>query len=346
MPYPSSIRSLFVLALIIGAFLLGSCQAGGVEQPSAPPSAPPSVHPTPEPAREPYDGASAVVEVPAGPRGIASAGGFLWVASTLADRISRVDPASDTVADELAAGGRPVTLVTLGDHLWASLLNGEASSDDEVVRIDPATGSVDLRVVVPVFHNIAAAAGAIWVVDSLGTLRRVDAASGEISVATNAVPNTVALAADNTAVWGIRGDRTVWRYPMDDGQLVEAGLEVAVTGRSRLAVGAGALWVAVPGTVLALDHETLAQAAELAVPGMDLVNDLFVTSSDVWLSANVTDPALGLAGGAILRLDPGTLEIRETYRLGPESSGVIAVEGSLWAVDQGDHRLARFPLAD
>jgi hypothetical protein len=102
--------------------------------------------------------------------------------------------------------------------------------------------------------------------------------------------------------------------------------------------------VAVPRTVLALDPEDLSVRASLSLPAMELVNDLWVDDTDVWLSANVTDPALGLDGGSILRLDRATAEVRATFRLGPESSGVVVADGALWAVDQADGVLARFAL--
>jgi streptogramin lyase len=332
-------RPLHPLAPLAVAVALFGCQAGSSPSPSVT-----EVSPVSMPG--PYAGAEAIISVALGPRGLAISDGSIWVASTRGNLVQRVDPASNEVTAEIQAGQRPVTPVTIDGSLWVSVLNGEASSDDELVRIDPATDAVDLRVTVPVFHNVAAGAGAIWVVDGVGQLRRVDAASGELSEAIAAGANTVGLAADDIAVWGIRGDRMVWRYPATGGELLEAELGAAVPGRSRVAVGAGAVWVAVPGTLRAFDPQGLDLIAELAMPGMEMVNDLFVRPTDVWLSANVTDPALGLDGGSVLRIDPGSLEVLEVFRLGPESSGVMVGDGSLWAVDQQDHQLARFPLGE
>jgi sugar lactone lactonase YvrE len=100
--------------------------------------------------------------------------------------------------------------------------------------------------------------------------------------------------------------------------------------------------VAVPGTVLTLDPADLTVRTRMDLAGMELVNDLWVTETDVWLSANVTDAALGLDGGSILRLDPATGLVTAVYRLGPESSGVVVGGDVLWAVDQRDNRLVRF----
>lgn len=334
-----------LIAMLI-ALPLAACQpVSGSPEPSAGPSVEPSVEPSAATSSaEPYAGAEALVSVAAGPRGVAEYAGSIWVACTRGGLIQRVDPRTNAITAEIRAGERPVTLVTAGGALWASVLNGEPSSDDTVVRLDAETNAVDLKVAVPVFHNIAAGAGAVWVVDSLGVLRRVDAATGQLTEAVAAGADTVGLAADDNAVWGIRGNGVVWRYPTSAGELVEADLGVTVPGRSRAAIGPEGLVVAVPGTVLVLDPDRLVRLTELALPGMTLVNDLFETDTDVWLSANLKDLALELDGGAVLRLDPVTLEIRDVYHLGPESSGVVVAGGYVWAVDQQDDRLARFSL--
>ena len=338
----------FTLAAI--CILLSACKPGS-PPPATPSTAPDSNQPVTSgppvsPSVAPYAGATDLIPVGAGPRGVAYHAGSIWVASTIADLIQRVDPLTNTVSAEVHPGQRPVTLVTIGGALWASVLNGDASDDDELVQIDAGTNTVEMRIKIPVFHNIAAGAGFIWVVDGLGQLRRVDPLTGAVTKVADAGPNTVAIAADETAVWGIRGDEVVWRLPVSGGEFAETPLGLAVPGRSRVAVGAGAVWVAVPGSVQALEPASLDALAHLELPGMELVNDLYVTEADVWLSANVTDAALGLDGGSVLRLDPATLEVLATYRLGPESSGVVPAEGSLWAVDQRDNTLARFPLAD
>jgi len=332
-------------AALIGAIVILSACTPEAQAPSATAS---SSVPAPATTRpvEPYDGAEAIIDVAEGPRGVAFADGSVWVASTIGGVIQRVDPASNSVVAEIEAE-RPVTLVTLGDELWASVLNNDTSSDDEVVRIDTGANAIAERVAVPVFHNIAASAGALWAVDEVGKLNRVDPASGEVTFHGSTDGVTIGIAANDEGIWGIRDDGAAWRIPVDGGELLEAALDVAVPGRSRVAVGAGAdasVWVAVPGTVLALDPVDLTVRTRMDLAGMELVNDLWTTETDVWLSANVTDAALGLDGGSILRLDPASGEVTAVYRLGPESSGVMVAGDTLWAVDQRDNTLASFAL--
>ncbi len=340
-------RRLTPVAITAVDIAMGACQATpgdsapGSRAASASVPASPSASEAPE---GPYAGAEAVIQVAAGPRGVAFADGSVWVASTIGDAVQRVDPVANRVTAEIRLV-RPVTLVTVGDQLWASVLNGEPAGDDEVVRIDTSANSVAQRVGVPVFHNIASGGGALWAVDGVGELRRIDPASGMVTSLGSVGGVTIGIAARETAIWGIRDDGMAWRLPHDGGTLQEGPLGVEVPGRSRVAVGpgtAGSVWVAVPGSVLALGPDTLTIRTRLSLPGMELVNDLWVTDTDVWLSANLIDAALGLDGGSVLRLDPETAEVRATYRLGPESSGLIVAGDTLWAVDQRDGVLAAF----
>lgn len=342
--------------MAIAALGFGACTTTPATS-AVPPSrastpAPPSASPAPAAAtpttRPEYSDASATLRVAAGPRGVAALDGSVWVAAALGNVLQRIDPATNEVSAEIRLQ-LPVTLVTLDGQLWASVLNAvDPEEDDELVRIDTASNQVAQRITVPVFHNIAAGAGALWAVDKGGTLRRVDPKTGKVSIAGSVGTGTVSIAAAADAIFGIRGDGMAWRLPVGGGELREIELGVPVPGRSRVTVREGsntAVWVGVPGTILALDPRTLEVRATRSISGMELVNDLWATADEVWLSANVVDATLGLDGGSVLRLDPETGEIRATFRLGPESSGGVVLDDSLWAVDQRQNLLARYPLA-
>jgi streptogramin lyase len=349
-------RAVLLIPLLVVACTVAPASPSPFPQPSPATTAPAiSAAPDATPvataaaaAPPPYAGATARIPVAAGPRGVAFADGSIWVASAIGNRIQRIDPATNQVAATIDAT-LPVTLVTIDDQLWASVLNGvEPAADDQLIRIDPKTNSAARSVKVPVFHNICAGAGRIWAVDAAGVLRSVEPATLKVTDHGSVGGPTIGIAANDSAVWGIRSDGAAWRLRATDGQISEGQLGVAVPGRSRVAVGpnpSDLVWVAVPGTVLALDPATLEIRATLRVPGMTLVNDLWVGADAVWLSANVVDSTLDLAGGSVLRLDPASATVMSTYRLGPESSGLIVVDGSLWAVDQKDNVLARYVVA-
>jgi streptogramin lyase len=335
-------RPVRALAPLIVIALTGCAQGSASATPKG--SVPATATASPAPTPGAYGGATAVIPMAGGPRGVAWAGGAIWVASGLGNLLQRVDPATNEVVAEIDVGLRPITLVTVGDELWVSVLNGDDVTDDELVRIDTATNEATSRVLVPVHHNIAVGGGLIWVQDTNGQLRSVDPATGVVTdvVATGIGP--VALAASEDAVYGIRSTGAAWRWPIGGGGLGEGQLGTLVPGRSRVAANDAGVWVAVPGKVLALDPASLAIRSELSLPKMSLVNDLWLDGTSIWLSANVSSEELGLRGGSVLQLDPDTLEIRGTWRLGPESSGVVVADGSIWAVDQADNLLARYPF--
>lgn len=337
-------RSARPVASVVAALVLTGCAAqSGVSTTS--PSAPDTT-PSAEPSPVSYGGASAVIPLARGPRGVAYVDGSVWVASTIGNELQRIDPGTNRVSARVDAGARPVTLVIANGRLWVSVLNDDPTSDDELVRIDTTTNAVDLRATLPVHHNVAVGDGAIWVQDSTGHLRRVDAETAAVSDAAAVGIGPVALAANSTAVFGIRGSGAVWRFEVDSGELLEIDLGYGAPGRSRIAATDDAVIVAVPGLVAALDPGTLELLTQLKLPEMTLVNDLYAEGGDAWLSANVSSEELDLDGGSVLLLDPTTLEVRHTWRLGPESSGVVPAEESLWAVDQSDDVLARYPLDD
>jgi streptogramin lyase len=139
------------------------------------------------------------------------AGGVVWVA--LPQRgLGQIDPASNrsTVVDvpgccagELAAGKGALWVANRGDG--------------SLVRVDPGTGRVAARVLLPRTtdqrpHQVAVGEGAVWVTsasprrDAANLLWRVDPASNQVTgtldlgpTSAGGIPNSVA--AGNGAVW-------------------------------------------------------------------------------------------------------------------------------------------------
>ncbi len=329
-----SVRLVLPLALVLAA-CAADAPAAGTPAPSASSTALPSPVPP-----EDYAAASELIEVGEQPRGVAALDGSIWVANGRGASIMRVDAATNDVVAEIETRPRPITLVAAGGSLWASVLDGDRTDDDRILRIDPATNEVTAHVEVPVFHNIATDGESIWAVDGAGTLRRLSVASATVLGDTTVGAGTVGLGAEDGVVWGIREDGVAWRLGTD-GELLEFELGVAVPGRSRVAVGGERVWIAVPGTILVLDALDGHPLGEIELAGMSLVNDLVVAGDEVWLSANVSDAELGLSGGSALLIDPWELRIVESYRLGPESSGIAVLDGSVWVVDQRDDLLVR-----
>jgi hypothetical protein len=107
---------------------------------------------------------TATVPLPVAPRGIAFAGGSVWVSAPLDDVVLRIDPATNRVVDRVEVGRAPAGLAAGAGGLWVAL-----HVDRRVVRIDPGRGRVVETVDVDGYPNeIAVAGDDLWVASDAG----------------------------------------------------------------------------------------------------------------------------------------------------------------------------------
>lgn len=109
---------------------------------------------------------------------VVAGAGSIWVASDEAGKVSRIDPATNTVSATITVDPGTWYLAFGHGALWAVSSNGQS-----VQRIDPRTNSVVKRTALgkqPGF--LAAGEGAVWVQEQGdGTVARIDPATGEVS---------------------------------------------------------------------------------------------------------------------------------------------------------------------
>ena len=125
---------------------------------------------------------TASVSVGDDPTALAAAAGSVWVANTLDDRVSRIQPPG-TVTSTTAVGSRPTAIAAGAGSLWVA-----DAGEDAVRRIDAHTGSVLATITVgrnPI--AVAASTEAVWVANS------TDQSVTRIDPRTNRVTKTVAL---------------------------------------------------------------------------------------------------------------------------------------------------------
>ncbi|HEX5590916.1 MAG TPA: hypothetical protein VFX65_11555 [Candidatus Limnocylindrales bacterium] len=205
-----------------------------------------------------------------------------------------VAPAFVTAPDGTAVvelGGQGTTLTAGDDAIWV-VLPSTLRGGREVLRIDPATGTIttalrDLKVVDGPSHAIGVN-GSIWVSSwNLRTVTRYDGVSGD-EIATLEVgrdPLWPVLAYGDVWIMNYRSG-TISRIDPETG-VVAATIEVAAPGDGgpmSLEPGGGLLWTAAPNTpaILAIDPATneVARTIELdgtCRPGVTYLRDqLFV----------------------------------------------------------------------
>jgi virginiamycin B lyase len=194
-----------------------------------------------------------VATIPVGraPSGLAVGAGAVWVSSSHDGTVARIDAATNRVVATIAVGRAPGAVTVAGGVVWVALpkgglrrvdpasnrstvvriprcCNGELAAgegtlwvanrgDATLVRVDPTTGRVAARVLLPGTteqrpHQVAVGDGAVWVTSASarrGTanlLWRVDPTSNQVTgtldlgpTSAGGMPNSVA--AGNGAVW-------------------------------------------------------------------------------------------------------------------------------------------------
>ncbi|HEY1478489.1 MAG TPA: ABC transporter substrate-binding protein [Gaiellales bacterium] len=225
------------------------------------------------------------------------------------------------VPSAVAAGGRAV---------WVA----EPSLHD-VVRVDPATGSVVDRIPVQGQPSgIALDGGSVWVATTLtGTLTRIAADTGTVT-------QTLDLGgADATAV--AVGKAGLWVADSTDGALLQIDRETGETLRTvtlggrptALAVTADAIWVADhdAGQVSEIDASSGRTLATVDVGGGP--DALAVAPGAVWV-ANSLDATAA-------RIDTATGAVVAVVAVGSDPSGIAISSGSVWVANQNSGTLTR-----
>jgi YVTN family beta-propeller protein len=126
------------------------------------------------------------------PMVVAAGAESVWVADTLVDRVTRVDPASGVTTD-IPVGNGPAGIALGRGAVWVTL-----RGDDSLMRLDRDSGAAGKTVRVgrgP--GGVATGAEAVWVANSAdGTVSRVDPETGEVvaTITVGASPQDILVA--------------------------------------------------------------------------------------------------------------------------------------------------------
>jgi len=267
--------------------------------------------------------ADAVIAVPFGPGAVASTDA-VWVPSSVAGTVVRIDAKDNTPGAPVTVGARPcASLVDAFDSLWVPLCG-----DGVITRIDgktlKATATLKTRVAAG-DGRIATGFGSIWAItDRKGVLSRIDpdtnAAVAEIYVAGGA--SSVVFADEALWITSEEGTKagSLTRVNPHNNEVVEV-VEVGPKP-GPLAVGEGGVWTLNRGngTVTRVDPATNKVVATIPLGGGAADGEIVAALGSVWISA---------AGAPIIRIDPRTN--RAVQRFTGEGGGaILAAHGSLW----------------
>ena len=271
--------------------------------------------------------ATALVGVPGA---VTAAGGSLWVADPVAERVYQVDPGSGLVLDRIPVGAEPGGIVSGDGAVWVVSTVGST-----LTRIDPSTDTVVATIDLPGANPdaIAYGAGGLWVADS------VERELFEIDPATDGLERTwqldlqpSAIATGDGAVWVAGyGNATVEKLDPATGKAI--GQVHVGDGPVALAFASGSLWVAnsLDSTVSRVDPSTLAVRGVIPVGSGPAA--LAAGAGAIWVANQYS--------GTVSRIDPRSDRIARSVAVGGAPTSLTVNGGRLWAgvpAVSGSHR--------
>ena len=256
-----------------------------------------------------------------GPAGLAYGGGSLWAVDSTDGTVSRINPATHAVVQQIQVGADPAAVTLTGGDVWVA-----NSGDGTVSRISAAANTVVQTIEVgnvPV--AIASGRSGVWVANQGdGTVDRIDPATGDVDVTrrdipVGGLPDGIAVGPD--AVWVASGqDGTVTRIDSASGQ--PDGPVAVGAGPEGIAVTPAAVWVAnsLDLTVDRLDPTTGKVTAAIGVG--DGPSAIVSARDGVWV-ADQFDATLD-------RIDPRTDLVDRVISVGSTPMGIVAAGSGVW----------------
>jgi serine/threonine-protein kinase len=255
----------------------------------------------------------------------------VWVTSADKGLLTRIDTSSnEPVEPPLRLGEDPFGLA-VGTHLWVPLF-GEG-----VVLRMPAARRIGTPERVRVGGEptqVAVTAGAAWVVDETGFVKRIDPDTMRLKGRPVPVgPGARQIAADFAGAWASNTPRgTVTRID-EQGRVVGRPIKVG-SEPAGVALAAGKVWVANTGdgTVSVLDART-GRPVGRPVPVGRGPFGVAAGEGYVWVT--------NTGGNSVSRLDPKTARVvGRPIRVGPAPIGISVGRGAVWVGTSGAQALS------
>ena len=253
------------------------------------------------------------------PDGLAYGDGSLWAVDGTEGTLSRINPATHAVVQQIPVGSAPAAVtVTGGGNVWVA-----NSGSATVSRINAAAGKAVQTVTVGnVPAAIASGPSGVWVAnEGDDTVSQINPATGAVTrtVTVGGRPDGIAVGPD--AVWAANGqDGTVTRIDPATGQA--SGPVPVGSGPAGIAVTPAAVWVtnSLDLTVSRIDPATSRVTATIGVG--DGPSAIAVANGAVWVSDEF-DATLD-------RIDPQAGRVVRAVSVGSSPRGIAVAGSGVW----------------
>jgi YVTN family beta-propeller protein len=252
------------------------------------------------------------------PAGLAYGDGSVWVVNGTEGTVSRINPATHAVIEQVPVGSAPSAVAVTGESVWVT-----NSGDGTVTRINAAANIVVQKTQVgnvPV--AIASGPSGVWVTNSGDdTVDRIDPSTGKVTrtVQVGGQPDGIAVGPD--AVWVANGeDGTVTRIDPATGQ--PGGPLPVGSGPAGIAVTPAAVWVT----------NSLDQTVSKINPATGTVTDI-VGVGDGPGAIVATGDALWVSDefdATLDRIDLRSGKVTRTVFVGSSPRGLAATPSGVW----------------
>jgi YVTN family beta-propeller protein len=252
------------------------------------------------------------------PAGLGYGDGSVWAVDSTEGTLSRINPATHAVVQQIPVGSAPTAVTVTGQDVWVT-----NSGDGTVSRINTAADAVVQRIGVgnvPV--AIASGPSGVWVAnEGDDTVNRIDPVTGKVTRTVQVGGRPDGIAAGPDAVWVANSqDGTVTRIDPATGQ---PGGPVSVgSGPAGIAVTPGAVWVAnsLDLTVSRLDPATGRLTATIGVG--DGPSSIAADRNAIWVSDEYD--------ATLYRIDPRTNRVVRAVLMGSSPRGIVLAGSGVW----------------
>jgi virginiamycin B lyase len=182
--------------------------------------------------------------------------------------------------------------------------------------------------------DLAANDTAVWVTMDNGQIARIDPSK-------NSVASTIDVGSEVDQI--IIGDDTIWVtvakgvVPIDIATSHVGDVVATGDSSSRLAFGAGSLWVSDAGVsaIARVDSKTKKVVANILFDSA--IGGMVVSGTDVWASIP--------AENKVDRVDTASNKIVGSIKVGAAPAGLVDGFGTVWVGNPDDHSITRFAAA-
>jgi streptogramin lyase len=273
----------------------------------------------------------AVIDIGGGEAyGLAADANSVWAVSYEAGTLSRIDPATNSVAASARLGPAAASVLTNGDDVWV------AGYDGVIYRIDPTTAKATTTAKVgEACCDLSFGNGLLWVVDPSGSVKglspQTNTVEAEFAVDVDRQAHTNAVFAGGF-VWASSDSTALFRIDPSTGQVDQFDIGGGVPFVAR----DGLLWGATSKALWAIDEQT-----GDVIKRVDLQRSIEVLSLDVGTSTlwvGIRHPG---RVGAVQHIDIASGAVLDEFTDVDIPARIVLAFDSVWVTESAGNEVVR-----